>query len=107
MKILLLVNYNIEMGFCFKTIKGVEKLLWETFLTSLFFGKYKYLPPIIRTFSMIPVKKYVIGLQYSVILAKDKYLILLCASRKLIGSVTGERSFFNHQLPSCAQVRNM
>ena len=36
---------------------GVEKMLWETFLPHLFFGKTKYLSPIVGALSTMPFKK--------------------------------------------------
>ena len=39
---------------------------WKTFLSRLFFGKSKYIPPIVRTLSTIQVKKSGLGLQYPV-----------------------------------------
>ena len=45
------------------TFVGVKKLLQETFLPFIFFGKYKSLSLIVETMSMIPFKKSVLGLQ--------------------------------------------
>ena len=42
---------------------GVEKILQETFLSRLFFGKYKSLPPIVGNLSTMQVKRYGLGLQ--------------------------------------------
>ena len=47
------------MGYIFV---GLEKLIQEIFLRRLFFGKYKFLLPIVRTLSMFPVNKYGPGL---------------------------------------------
>ena len=79
---------------------GVEKLLQETFLPRLFFVKSKSLPPIVVTLSIIPVNKYVLGLQEPVSSSNKKYLSLLCASSELIGAVTraSECSTSNHPL---------
>ena len=68
----------------------VEKLIRETFLSCLFFGKYKSLLYIIRTLSRMPVKKSGLGLQDPMTSSNDKYLSLLCAISDLIGDVTGE-----------------
>ena len=40
-----------------KVFVGVEKVLQETFLLRLFFGKLKILPPIVGTLSALRVKK--------------------------------------------------
>ena len=74
---------------------GVEKLLQETFLTCLFFGKLKSLPPIVGTLSTIPVKKFGLSLQDPVTPANQKYLRMLRGSSNMIGSITEEREFSN------------
>ena len=53
-------------------ILGVEKILQENLLPCLFFGKSKYLPPIIGTLSMMTVKRAGLGLQDPVISANNK-----------------------------------
>ena len=79
---------------------GVEKLLQDTFLLCLLFGKPKSLSPIVGTLSMSVVNKSGIGLQDLVTSANKKYLSLLCVIRDIIRAVTGERSFStaNHLL---------
>ena len=62
-------------------------------LPCLFFGKPKSLPPIVGTLSKTTAKKYVLGLQYPVTSANDKYLSLLRAISELIGAVTSQRYF--------------
>ena len=54
-------------------LEGVDNILWGTFLTCLFFGKLKYLPPIVGNLSMVLVKKYGLGLQDPVASDKNKY----------------------------------
>ena len=75
------------------TFAGGGNIISETFLHRLFFGESKYLPPIIGTLSTMPVKKSGLGLQYPVTPASEKYLSFLRTRSKLIGYVTGERSF--------------
>ena len=53
---------------------GVEKIIRETFLTCLFFGKTKTLSSIVGALIRMPVKKYVMGLLKPVKSAHDKYL---------------------------------
>ena len=59
----------------------------------IFFGKPKYLPPIVGTLSTTTVKKSGLGIQEPLTSANNKYLSLIHARSKLIGSVTGERLF--------------
>ena len=49
---------------------GMEKVLRETFLPHIFFGKSKTLPPIVGALSTFPVKKAGLGLQNPVTSAK-------------------------------------
>ena len=78
----------------------MEKIIQETFLPSVFFGKSKSLPPIVETLIITPVNKYLLYLQYPVKSSNKKYLILLRVSIEMIGAVTGERkiSTANHLL---------
>ena len=63
---------------------GVEKIIWETFLPSLFFGKIKTLSPIVGNISMMPIKVDGHGLLNPVTSAKEKYLSSQWESGKLI-----------------------
>ena len=72
---------------------GAEKLLQETFLPCLLFGKSKSLPSIVGTLSTIQAKKDGLGLQDPVISENVKYLSLLRSRSELIGAVTGARIF--------------
>ena len=72
---------------------GVEKVLRETFLPRLLFGKQKTLPPIVGDLSTFPVKKYGLFLQNPVTPAAEKYTGSLHVSYKLIGAVMDERDF--------------
>ena len=74
-------------------LEGVDNILWGTFLTCLFFGKLKYLPPIVGNLSTMPVNKFDLGLQDMVASSNKKYLSSLHVSRELIGFITGEREF--------------
>ena len=60
-----------NMGY---TFIGVENIIWETFLTRLFFGKSKSLTPIIGTLITIPVKKAVLSVQNSMTSVDQKYI---------------------------------
>ena len=68
---------------------GVEKLLQETFLPHLFFGRLN-ISPIVGTLSTMPVKKYGLVLPNPVMSAKEKFLSSQRAVTELIRSVTGE-----------------
>ena len=59
----------------------------------LFYGKSKYLSPIVGTLSKIPLNKYSLGLQELMISDNNKYLSLICSTRNLIGAVSEERAF--------------
>ena len=72
---------------------GVEKLLWETFFPCLFFGKWKYISPIVGTLSNMPVKKSGMVLQIPVMSANGNFLSLQRARTELIRDVTIEREF--------------
>ena len=52
---------------------GVKKMIRETFLLSLFFGKTKTLSPVVGDLSTTPVKKSGLGLTNTVTSAQDKY----------------------------------
>ena len=54
---------------------GMEKLLRETFFTCLFFGKSKFLTPLIGNLIMMPIKKAILGFQNHVTSTNEKYLI--------------------------------
>ena len=70
---------------------------WRSILrkhfASYFFGKSKYIPPIVRTLSTMLFKKVGLVLKYPLTSANEKYQTLLLASSKLVGSVRGERKF--------------
>ena len=68
----------------------VEKLLRETFLPCLFFGKSKSPLLIVGTLSIILVKKDGLGLQNSVKSANEKLPSLQRVRMELIRDVTGE-----------------
>ena len=74
-------------------IAGVEKLLQENVLPSIFFGKSKYFPSIVVTLSTIAFNKYSLGLQDPVTSDNNKYLSFLHTSSKLIGATTRESVF--------------
>ena len=65
---------------------GVEKLLQETFLPRIFFGKLIYLPPIVGILSTMLVNKSGPDLQDPVTSANHKYLSLNRVIYKLIGA---------------------
>ena len=74
---------------------GVEKLIRETFLPRLFFGKTKTLSPVVRALSTMPVKKARLGILNPLISAQDKYLISTRGRTELKRAVTGGGELFN------------
>ena len=60
-----------DMGDAFVVVK---KMIWETFLPHLFFGKTKTLTPFLVTLSTIPIKVDGLSLLNPVASAKDKYV---------------------------------
>ena len=72
---------------------GADKILWITFSPCLFFVKSKYLPSIVGTLSILPVKKDGLDLQNPVTLAKDKFLISEFACTELNRALKGESEF--------------
>ena len=71
----------------------LEKVLWETFLPCLLFGKSKTLPPIVGALSKMPVKKSEMVLQSIVTSLKEKYTSLLRVSDNIIDSFKDKRVF--------------
>ena len=71
----------------------LEKVLWETFLPCLLFGKSKTLPPIVGALSKMPVKKSEMVLQSIVTSLKEKYTSLLRVSDNIIDSFKYKRVF--------------
>ena len=53
---------------------SLEKLLQGAFLLCLFFGKLKYLTPLIGNLNNMPVKKSGLGIQNFVTYMDEKYL---------------------------------
>ena len=76
------------------TFAGVEKMIWETFLPHLFFGKTKTLAPIVGALSTMMVNKSELGLLNLVTSAQEKYLRSQRGSAELVWAVTGG-AFFN------------
>ena len=74
---------------------GVEKIIRETFLPRLFFGKTKTLSPVMEALSIIPVKKSGLGILNPLTLAQEKYLSSQRGSTELVWSVTGGGAFSN------------
>ena len=69
---------------------GMEKMIWETFLPLLLFGKTKPLIPIVGDLSTMMVNKSVLALLNPVMSANDKYLSSKQESAELIWDVMGE-----------------
>ena len=69
------------------------KVLWETYLPLIFFGKPKTLSPIVGALSKFPVKKSRMVQHNPVTSEKDKYASSLRAIGGLIGGVKGDRFF--------------
>ena len=68
---------------------GVDKMIQETFLPRIIFGKTKLLSPIVGFISIMPVMKSGLGLLNVVTSTNDKYLSLKGASTELIRAVMG------------------
>ena len=63
---------------------GVEKMIRETFLPRLFFGKTKTLSHVVGDLSTTPVRKAVMGLLNPVTSAQEKYLSSTRGSAELV-----------------------
>ena len=74
---------------------GVEKMIWETFLTCIFFVKTKNLSPTLGTLSMMPINMDGLGLLNPVTPAKEKYLISHRVSAELIQEMMGGGALSN------------
>ena len=68
---------------------GVEKMIRETFLPRLFFGKTKTLSSVVGALSTMLVSKSGLGLMNPVTSAQEKYLSSTGVSAELTQSVTG------------------
>ena len=77
------------------SFEGVEKVIQETFLPRIFFGKTKSLSPIVGDLSTVPVEKSGLGLLNPVTSAKEKYLSSQQGSTELIWAVMGGGAFSN------------
>ena len=64
--------------------EGVEKMLWETFLSRLFFVKSKSLSLIKVNLSIMPFNTFGLGLLNPMTSTNKKYLIFQHASTELI-----------------------
>ena len=73
---------------------GVEKIIWETFLPRIFFGKTKTLSPIVGAISIMPVKKAGLGLLNPVVSDQDKYLSSMQGSTELVRAVIAQELGF-------------
>ena len=74
---------------------GVEKMIQETFLPRLFFGKAKNISPVVGALSTMLVKKAGLGLLNSVTSDREKYLSSTRGSAELVQAVTGGGAFSN------------
>ena len=72
---------------------GMEKVLRETFLPRIFFGKSKTLTPFIGALSTFPVKKYRLDLQNPMTAAKDKYKVCYVQSTRWLVKSRASRRF--------------
>ena len=71
------------------TFAGEEKIIQETFLHCLFFGKTKTVSPIVGALSKMAVKKYRMGLLNPVTSAQEQDLSSQQGSAELVWAVTG------------------
>ena len=83
----------IQLEWCFiqrvtknmgETFLVMEKMLWETFLPHIFFGKSKTLSPIVGILIKVPVKKYGLEFLNPLMSMNKKCLSLQRASTYLI-----------------------
>ena len=74
---------------------GVKKMIRETFLLSLFFGKTKTLSPFLGALSTTPGRKPGMGLTNIVMSAQEKYISSIRGSAELVRAVTGGRKLSN------------
>ena len=74
---------------------GVEKMIRDTFLSCLLFGKTKTLSTIVEALSTMTVKKSGLGVLNLVTSAQEKYLSSMWGSAKLVEAVTEGGAFSN------------
>ena len=74
---------------------GVDKIIQETFLPRLFFGKTKTLSPIVGDISKVLVNKDILRLLNPVTSAQEKDLISTQGSVELVRAMTREGAFSN------------
>ena len=80
------------MGYAFT---GVEKMIRETILPCLFFGKTKTLSPVVGSLSTMPVKKARLGLLNPLTSYQEKYLSSTGGRVELVRAVMGGKAFSN------------
>ena len=73
----------------------VDNMIRETFLPHLFFGKTKFLSPIVLSLSMVPLKKSRLRILNPVTSAKETYLSSQWGSEELIRNVKEGGAFSN------------
>ena len=73
----------------------VDKMIRESFLSCLFFGKKKTLSPAVGDLITIPVKKSGMRLMNPVTSSQENYLISTRGSKELVRAVTGGGGFSN------------
>ena len=76
-----------------QVLEGIEKVLQETFLPHLFFGRLETLLPVVGALIMLLLNKSRLGLYNPVTSEKYKYTSSLRTICEMIGAVTGERDF--------------
>ena len=76
-----------------KLFAGAQKVLQETLLPCIFFGKLKTIPSVVGNLSRFPLKIAGLGLQKPVTSAVDKYTVFLYERYELIYAFTSEREF--------------
>ena len=76
-----------------QALEELGKVMQETFLLLIFFGRSTNLPPVVGSLSMLSIKKSGLVLQNPVTIAEDKYNSLMCVSCNLISAVMVKRDF--------------
>ena len=83
---------TLEMGGRFA---GVDKMIRETFLHRLFFGKKTFLSPIVGYLTLMPINKFGLGLLNLVTSAKESYLSSQQGKAELFWAIAGGVAFSN------------
>ena len=92
LELIFLQHINWDTGDAFA---GVDKMIRETFLPRLFFGKTKTIFPVVGTLSIMLVKKSGLGFLNPVTSEQEKYLSPQQGSAELFPAMTRKGAFSN------------